>query len=56
MMSTVAAIFASRVGERSRLLVTMTPSRSRLVWTAKAGSSVQASSAAPVMSPRSGTR
>jgi hypothetical protein len=31
MMSTVAAIFANRVGERRRLLVTMTPRRSRLV-------------------------
>ncbi len=55
MMSTVAAILASRVGERSRLLVTRTPSRSRLVCAASAASSVQASSAAARMSPRSGT-
>ena len=55
MMSTVAAIFASSAGERRRLLVTMTPSRSRVVWAARAARSVQASRAAPVISPRSGT-
>jgi hypothetical protein len=36
MMSTVAAILASTAGGRIRLLVTITPSRSRLVWAAMA--------------------
>ena len=56
MTSTVAAILASTAGGRIRLLVTITPSRSLLVCAASAASSVQASRAAPVTSPRSGTR
>jgi hypothetical protein len=48
MMSTVAAILASTAGGRSRLLVTITPRRSRSVWAASAASSVHASRAAPL--------
>jgi C4-dicarboxylate transporter len=56
MTSTVAAILASTAGGRIRLLVTITPRRSRLGCAARAANSVQASRAAPVTSPRSGTR
>jgi hypothetical protein len=56
MTSTVAAILASTAGGRIRLLVTITPRRSRLVCAGSAARSVHASRAAPVTSPRSGTR
>jgi hypothetical protein len=55
-MSTVVAILASIAGGRKRLLVTITPSRSRRVCAARAESSVQPSKAGPSGSPPIGMR
>lgn len=54
--STVVAIFASSAGGRNLLLVTMTPSRSRVVSAASADSSVHPSWAGPVTGPPMGMR
>ena len=55
-LSTVAAILASNAGGRMRLLVTSSPSRSRLVCAARADSSVQPSKIGPSGSPPMGSR